>query len=91
MQNRNLTGERVACAKIIRSVIKLVLDILIIMLLCIFALSFLYFLHGSFEDFPTEEQQDEIKTVTAVLMMGSGVSCMICTYFRFRLRREKQN
>lgn len=71
-----------------KTVIKLVLDIMIILLLFLFVLSFIYFLHGSLEDFPTEEQQDEIRAVTAFFMIVSGIPCMICTYLRFRLRRK---
>lgn len=74
-----------------KKVIKLVLDIMIALLLFLFVLSFLYFLHGSFEDFPTEEQQDEIKAVTAFLMIISGIPCMICTYLKLRLRKKSRN
>lgn len=74
-----------------KSVIKLVLDIMIVLLSFMFVLSLLYFIHGSFEDFPTEEQQSEIRTVTAMLMIMSGVPCMICTYLRVRLRKKSRD
>lgn len=86
MQKRSMQKK-----SMLKKVVKLVLDMVIALLLLLFILSFLYFIHGSFEDFPKEEQQSEIRTVTAMLMIMSGVPCMICTYLRVRLRKKSRD
>ena len=70
-------------------ILRLTLDVLIALSLLIFVFSTIYFFHGSLEDFPTEEQQGEIKVVMSFLMILSGLLCAAFTYCRFRLKKKK--
>ena len=70
-----------------RMIAKYVLNILMAVFLILFILSLLYYLHGSLELVPSEEQQDKVKVVTLLLMMINGFFFFICGVVRFLLRK----
>lgn len=66
---------------------KIVLDILIVLSVCVFLLALCWFLNGSLEMFPTEEQQEKARIGAMLLMAVSGISTVIFTTIGFRIRK----
>ena len=71
--------------------IRLVCDVAIIVLSLFFLLCLLYFINGSLEIDPTQEDQEKIRTVMAALMFMSGIPCIACIAVRIRCRKKREN
>ena len=72
-----------------KKIARIVIDILIVVFIVLFLLSLLYFMIGSLEMNPTEEQQDKIKIVTAFLMLFFGILSIGCIGIRVKLKRNR--
>ena len=71
--------------------IRLICDVAIIVLSLFFLLCLLYFINGSLEIDPTQEDQEKIRTVMAALMFMSGIPCIACIAVRLRCRKKREN
>ena len=71
-----------------RKIARVVTNILIVILVALFLLSLLYFIHGSLEMCPTEEQQDKAKGAATILMFFFGSLSAACIGIRVKLRRK---
>ncbi len=80
----NLAGDIMQGKKIVR----IILDILIAVLLFYFIFSLYWFINGSFEMVPTEEQQEKARLGAMLLMIGSGVPCIACIVARVNCRKR---
>lgn len=58
--------------RILRIIMKIVLDFGIFVVAVVFLMSICYFIHGSFEWFPTEEQMEKARIAAAFL----GTLCL---------------
>ncbi len=68
--------------------IRLIFDMLIAVLLPLFLLSLLYFISGSQEMAPTAEQQEKVRAVTLLVMVVTGVPCLVCIGARVKCRKK---
>ena len=64
---------------------KLVLNILIVFVSLILLISIIYYFNGSLEMYPTEEQIEKVKIVSAVI----GIISLISDIFLIKLRLKK--
>lgn len=71
--------------------IRLICDAVIVLLSLFFLLCLLYFIDGSQEISPTEEQNEKIRVVMAALMFLSGIPCIVCIAVRVRCRKRREN
>lgn len=71
-----------------KSNIRFILNILIVILLFGFGLSLLWYINGSFEMFPTEEQQGKAHMAALLSMVVTGILCTVCVVIRQRSRKE---
>lgn len=69
----------------------LVCDAAIIVLSLFFLLCLLYFINGSLEISPTQEDHEKVRTVMAALMLMSGILCIACIAVRVRCRKKRKN
>lgn len=72
------------------NIIRFILDILIVAFLFGFVLSLLWYIHGSFEMFPTEEQQEKAQIVALLSMIVTGVPGIVCIVVRLRSRKGEK-
>ncbi len=69
-------------------VIRLILDLLIaFFFLCLLA-GVYWYIHGSFELVPTQEQQEKALVAAITWMIGAGSACTICIVIRFLCRKK---
>lgn len=73
--------------KIVRLMIRIVLDILIATLLLCFLFSLYWYVNGSFELVPTEEQQEKVQAVSMLSMVMCGVPCITCIAVRVKCKK----
>ena len=71
-----------------RKLARIVTNILIVILVTLFLLSLLYFMHGSFEIGPSEDKQAQIKEATAFFMFIFGILSTTCIGIRTKLKRK---
>lgn len=64
--------------------IHLILDILIVFFLLCFALAMRWYIHGSFEAVPTEEQQGKAQMGAILSMIMAGIPCIACIAIRLK-------
>ena len=64
---------------------KLILNILILFISLILLISIIYYFNGSLEMYPTEEQIEKVKIVSAVI----GIISLISDIFLIKLRLKK--
>lgn len=69
-----------------RVIVRLFWDVLIIVFLLGFILSLLWYITGSLETMPTEEQQEKARMAAVLSMLVTGVPCMICAAVRRRVK-----
>lgn len=69
-------------------IIRFILDILIVIFLFGFFMAVFYYVQGSFEVIPTEEQQEKARIAAILLMLISGVPCAIFITCRIKLGKE---
>lgn len=62
-----------------RKAVRSICGILAAIFFLVFFLALLWYMRGSFEVVPTEEQQEKVQIVTMVLMIITGIPCIICT------------
>ena len=72
-----------------RSVIRIILNILIIVLTLLFIVSLLYFVDGSQELDPAEEQDGKARLAAAVMMLILGIPCAALIAVRIRFRKHR--
>lgn len=73
-------------------IIWFIMDILIAIFLFGFILALFYYIHGSFEMFPTEEQQEKAQIAAMLLMLITGAPCIICVICRTKyINKEQKN
>lgn len=70
-----------------RKFVRIVLNILIVIFVILFLLSLLYFMSGSQELNPTEEQQAKVKEVMVLFMFIFGILSITCLGIRIKLKR----
>ncbi len=70
------------------TIIRVVCDILIVALLFGFVLSWLWYINGSLEMMPTEEQEDKAKTGALLLMTAFGLPGIVCIAVRIKHRKR---
>lgn len=75
---------------IIRLILNIFIHILIAVLLLGFVFAVLYYIHGSYEMFPTEEQQEKAHIMAISLMLVTGIPCGICIAVRVRQMEKKR-
>lgn len=75
---------------VMKKLLSIILDTLIFLNIAIFLISIVYFFHGSFEMFPTEEQTEKIKIVTALFSILSFLAGTLFVKCRIKLGRRKQ-
>ncbi|RKI91135.1 hypothetical protein D7V94_11595 [Parablautia intestinalis] len=63
---------------------RLILDILIVFFLLCFALALRWYINGSFEAVPTEEQQGKAQMGAILSMIMAGIPCIVCTAIRMK-------
>lgn len=86
-KQKESSGKRNALMILIR----LICDAAIIILSLFFLLCLLYFINGSLEISPTQEDHAKVRTVMAVLMLMSGIPCIACIAVRVRCRKKRKN
>jgi len=69
-------------------IIRIVCDVLIAVLLFGFILSLLWYLNGSLEMCPTEEQEDKAKIGALFSMIVFGIPCFVCVAVRAKHRKR---
>ena len=69
-----------------RKIFRIVINILIVIFVILFLLSLLYFINGSQEMNPTEEQQAKVKEVMGLFMFIFGILSITCLGIRIKLR-----
>ena len=74
--------------KVLMILVRLILDAAIIVLSLFFLLCLIYFINGSMEAAPTEEQHEKVRIAMAALMLSSGIPCIACIVVRFRCRKN---
>lgn len=72
--------------KTLQRIIRLFLDCFIIVLTLLFLLSLLWFLSGSLEMVPTEEQQNKARLGAVLLMVLFGAGDIACIAARIKRR-----
>lgn len=70
--------------KTLQKIIRLLLDCFIIVLTLLFLLSLLWFLSGSLEMVPTEEQQNKARLGAVLLMLLFGAGDIACIAARIK-------
>lgn len=70
--------------KALQRIIRLLLDCFIIVLTLLFLLSLLWFLSGSLEMVPTEEQQNKARLGAVLLMLLFGAGDIACIAARIK-------
>lgn len=70
--------------KTLQKIIRLLLDCFIIALTLLFLLSLLWFLSGSLEMVPTEEQQNKARLGAVLLMLLFGAGNIACIAARIK-------
>lgn len=75
--------------KTLQKIIRLLLDCFIIVLTLLFLLSLLWFLSGSLEMVPTEEQQNKARLGAVLLMLLFGVGDIACIAARIKRRVKR--
>lgn len=86
-EQKESSGKR----NVLKILIRLICDAAIIVLSLFFLLCLLYFINGSMEIDPTEEDHAKIRTVMAALMFLSGIPCIACIVARVRCRKKRKN
>lgn len=71
------------------TIIRFVLDIFIVIFLLGFFLALFWYISGSFEAVPTSEQQEKSQISAILLMLVTGVPCIICVAVRLTYKRPK--
>ena len=71
-----------------KTVRRIIVDILIVVFLALFLLSLLYYRTGSLEMMPTEEDQEKIRGITMLGMFLFGGLCAIFTVIRVAFFRK---
>lgn len=69
-------------------IIRMICNILLFILLPCFILATCWYFTGSLEMFPTAEQEGKAKLSAILLMMISGIPCVICIITRIKYRRS---
>lgn len=75
--------------KTLQRIIRLSLDCFIIVLTLLFLLSLLWFLSGSLEMVPTEEQQNKARLGAVLLMVLFGAGDIACIAARIKRRVKR--
>lgn len=70
--------------KRVQPAIRIVLDVLIAAFLLCFIFSLYWFLNGSFEMVPTEEQQEKALMGAGLMMTCTGIPCITCIFVRVK-------
>ncbi len=70
---------------------RVICDIAIFVLSFFLLLCLLYFVNGSLETAPTEEDQEKVRAAMAALMLLSGIPCAACIAVRIRCRKKRGN
>lgn len=68
-----------------KKTLRLILNVLIVIFFLGFLLGLLYFLHGSLEMFPTEEQQDKAKLAAVLIMAVMGILSITIAVVRAKI------
>lgn len=72
-----------------KKLLRIVVDIFIILFFIVFLLSLLYFISGSLEMNPTQEQQGEVRLVSAAFLLFSALLCIVCIGFRMKMNKKQ--
>lgn len=72
-----------------KKLLRIVVDIFIILFFIVFLLSLLYFISGSLEMNPTQEQQGEVRLVSAVFLLFSALLCIVCIGIRMKMNKKQ--
>ncbi len=67
-------------------IIGMICNILIVVLIPCFLLAICWYFTGSLEMFPTTEQEEKIKINAIILMIVTGVACVIAVIIRKKFR-----
>ena len=74
-----------------RTIVRLIWDAWSAFFLLGFILALLWYINGSFEVAPTEEQQEKARMGAAILMIVTGAFCAACAAARIKIgKREKR-
>ena len=71
-----------------KTVWRIIVDILIVVFFLLFLLSLLYYRTGSLEMMPTEEDQGKIQVITMMGMVFFGGLCAVFTIIRVTILRR---
>lgn len=71
-------------------IIRFICDMGIVIFLLGFALALCWYLGGSFETAPTEEQQEKARIAAMLWMLSSGALCMACAWIRMKAVRQQK-
>lgn len=64
--------------------IRFICNTLLVILLSCFILAICWYFIGSFEMFPTTEQEEKAKLSAIFLMLISGIPCVVCIIIRIK-------
>ncbi len=70
-------------------IVRIICDILILVFFSFFVLFLTYFVNGSLEVCPTEEDHAKIRAAMSGLMLLSGVPCLVCVVVRVKCRKRR--
>ena len=70
--------------------VRLICDIWIVVFVLGFILALSWYLGGSFETAPTEEQQEKARIAAMLWMLSSGALCMACAWIRMKAVRQQK-
>lgn len=70
------------------TIIRIVCDVFIAVFLFGFVLSLLWYMNGSLELMPTEEQDGKAKIAACLLMAVFGISSIVCAAVRIKIQKK---